>query len=121
MEKKINVWLDGYWQIALDKPKTRYTSISLDAILCEAIEQLEKRKISKIVKEIMEQKPYAHILLKGRGLSRYIQAVLVERLARAAGLDVSPLAASEQYQQQLKGLKARKKASETKMEAKNEI
>ena len=121
MEKKINVWLDGYWQLALNKPKTKYTSISLDAILCEAIEQLEKRKISKIVKEIMEQKPYAHILAPGRGLSRYIQAVLIERLARAAGLDVSPLAASEQYQQQLKGLKARKKASETKMEAKNEI
>ena len=112
MERKINVWLDGYWQIALDKPKTRYTSISLDAILCEAIEQLEKRKISKIVKEIMEQKPYAHILAPGRGLSRYVQAVLIERLARAANINVSLLAASEQYQQQLKGLKARKKASE---------
>ena len=90
-------------------------------MLVEATEQLEKRKINEIIREIMEQKPYAHILAPGRGLSRYIQAVLIERLARAAGLDVSPLAASEQYQQQLKGLKARKKASETKMEAKNEI
>jgi hypothetical protein len=107
MEKKINVWLDGYWQLALNKPKTKYTSISLDAILCEAIEQLEKRKISKIVKEIMEQKPYAHILAPSRGLSRYIQAVLIERLAAAAGINISLLAVSEKFQKQLKLKKAK--------------
>ena len=113
MERKINVWLDGYWQLALNKPKTRYTSVSLDAVLCEAIEQLENKKINEVVREIVEQKPYSHILSPGRGLSRYVQAVLIERLARAAGLDVSPLAASEQYQQQLK--QAKKKASEAKL------
>ena len=119
MEKKINVWLNGYWQLALNKPKTKYTSVSLDAVLCEAIEQLENKKINEVVREIVEQKPYSHILSPGRGLSRYVQAVLIERLARAANINVSLLAVSEKYQQQLK--QARKKASETKMEAKNEI
>ena len=56
MEKKINVWLDGYWQAKLNKPKIQYTSISLDQMLVEAIEQLEGQKISQIVKEIMKEK-----------------------------------------------------------------
>ena len=119
MEKKINVWLDGYWQAKLNKPKIQYTSISLDQMLVEAIEQLEGQKISQIVKEVMKEKPYSHILAPGRGLSRYIQAVLIERLARAANINVSLLAVSKKYQEQLK--QARKKASEAKLGGENEI
>jgi hypothetical protein len=37
MEKKINVWLDGYWQAKLNKPKIQYTSISLDQMLVEGV------------------------------------------------------------------------------------
>ena len=44
MIKRINVHLDKSWQATLEK-KTRYTSISLDAILIEALEKLENRKI----------------------------------------------------------------------------
>ena len=118
MIKRINVHLDKFWQATLEK-KTRYTSISLDAILIEALEKLENRKIQEIIKEIMEQRPFAHLLLPGRGLSHYIQAILIERLAAAAGINISLLAVSEKFQKQLK--KAKKKASEAKMEAKNEI
>ena len=111
MIKRINVHLDKSWQATLEK-KTRYTSISLDAILIEALEKLENRKIQDIIKEIMEQRPFAHLLLPGRGLSHYIQAILIERLAGAANININLLAVSQKYQESLK---------KAKMEAKNEI
>jgi hypothetical protein len=104
MIKRINVHLDKFWQATLEK-KTRYTSISLDAILIEALEKLENRKIQEIIKEIMEQRPFAHLLLPGRGLSHYIQAILIERLAGAANININLLAVSQKYQESLKKAK----------------
>ena len=52
MIKRINVNLDEYWRMKLNK-KTPYSSISLDVILCDAAEKLEKKDIKEIVRQIV--------------------------------------------------------------------
>jgi hypothetical protein len=100
MIKRINVNLDEYWRMKLNK-KTPYSSISLDVILCDAAEKLEKKDIKEIVRQIVKEKPLAHILVEGRGLSHYVAAVLIERLAAKAGIHIDLYAGSTTYQNYL--------------------
>jgi hypothetical protein len=45
MEKKINVWLDGYWQIALDKLFNRFAKYSIQADARVSSFRLVKRNL----------------------------------------------------------------------------